>query len=79
MTRTVAGQIQINREKHQVLVDGRPAELTHTEFDLLVGLASRPGRVYTRLDLVNRLMGYDYDGLRAHRRRPRQEPAAQAR
>ena len=58
-----AGAIQINRERHQVVVDGRPAELTHTEFDLLVALASRPGRVFSRLELVNRLMGYDYDGF----------------
>lgn len=57
------GAIQVNRERHQILVDGSPVELTHTEFDLLVTLASRPGRVFTRLELVNRLMGYDYDGF----------------
>ena len=57
------GALQINRERRQVLVDARPVELTHTEFDLLVALASHPGRVFTRLELVNRLMGYDYDGF----------------
>jgi two-component system, OmpR family, response regulator RegX3 len=59
----LGGAIEINRGQHHVLVDGHPKELTHTEFDLLVTLASRPGRVFTRLELVNRLMGYDYDGF----------------
>ncbi|MHB8508354.1 MAG: response regulator transcription factor [Candidatus Dormibacteria bacterium] len=57
------GTIQINRATHEILVDGRPADVTHTEFDLVVALASRPGRVFSRLELVNRLMGYDYNGF----------------
>lgn len=57
------GAIQINRATHEILVDGHPAEVTRTEFDLVVALASRPGRVFSRLELVNRLMGYDYDGF----------------
>jgi len=57
------GAIQINRAKHEILVDGQLREVTHTEFDLVVALASRPGRVFSRLELVNRLMGYDYDGF----------------
>ena len=56
------GAIQVNRATHQILVDGKPAEVTHTEFDLVVALASRPGRVFSRMELVDRLMGYDYEG-----------------
>jgi len=57
------GAIRINRAKHEILVDGLHRDVTHTEFDLVVALASRPGRVFSRLELVNRLMGYDYDGF----------------
>jgi DNA-binding response OmpR family regulator len=37
-------------------------ELTRTEFDLLAALASRPGRAWTRLELVSRVQGYDFEG-----------------
>jgi two-component system, OmpR family, response regulator RegX3 len=57
------GAITIGRQARQVAVDGRCVDLTRTEFDLLAQLASRPGRVFTRLELVDRLQGWDYDGF----------------
>jgi len=36
--------------------------LTRSEFDLLVALAGRPGRAWSRYELVTRVQGYDYDG-----------------
>ncbi|MFD1675974.1 response regulator [Alicyclobacillus fodiniaquatilis] len=41
---------------------GRPIPLTHREFQLLAFLASRPGQVYTREQLVTDVWGMDYEG-----------------
>jgi len=57
-----AGEILIDRETREVSVRGAPVELTRSEFDLLFALASRPGRVYSRYELVGRVQGYDYEG-----------------
>jgi two-component system response regulator RegX3 len=56
------GRLVIDREAWQVAVDGSPVELTRSEFDLLAALASRPGRVFSRYELVTRVQGYDYEG-----------------
>ncbi|MBI4728814.1 MAG: response regulator transcription factor [Acidobacteria bacterium] len=56
------GRLRIDRESREVLVDGAPVSLTRSEFDLLVALASRPGRVFSRYELVTRVQGYDYEG-----------------
>ena len=37
-------------------------ELTATEFDLLVVLARHPGRVFTRMELLDRVQGYAFEG-----------------
>ncbi|HEX9135472.1 MAG TPA: winged helix-turn-helix domain-containing protein, partial [Nitrospirota bacterium] len=39
-----------------------PVSLTAKEFDLLLQFASHPGRVYTRMDLLNLVWGYGYEG-----------------
>lgn len=46
----------------QVEVDGKTVELSALEFDLLAGLASVPGRVFTRAQLLERVWGWDYFG-----------------
>lgn len=43
-------------------VDGRPIELTPREFDLLYFFARHPGKVFSRLDLLNQVWGYQHDG-----------------
>jgi two-component system response regulator MtrA len=45
-----------------VASDGREIPLTRTEFDLLVELAHRPGQVFSREVLLDRVWGYDYLG-----------------
>ena len=62
--RTTYGQqrLAIDLDRREVLLDGVPVDLTRTEFDLLNALASRPGRAWSRFELVNRVQGYDYDG-----------------
>ena len=41
---------------------GTPAELTPTEWGVLVALAAVPGRVYSRFELINRVRGYEFEG-----------------
>jgi two-component system OmpR family response regulator len=48
----IEGPLVINREKRLVEVDGEEIQLTATEFDILETLASYPGRVYSRGQLV---------------------------
>ncbi len=54
--------IKIDVEKRQVLVEGVEIDLTAREFDLLQHLASRPGRVYSRVELLDQVWGYNYEG-----------------
>ena len=46
--------------RHEVLVQGRPVDLTATEFRLLHFLARRPGWVFTRAQIVQGVQGEDY-------------------
>lgn len=56
------GSLRIDFERRQVTVDSRAVELTATEFDLLVVLARHPGRVFTRMELLDRVQGYAFEG-----------------
>ncbi len=58
----VAGDVHIDMERRQVTVGGQEVELTPTEFDLLTVLARHPGRVFTRLELLDRVQGYSFEG-----------------
>jgi DNA-binding response OmpR family regulator len=58
----VAGEVSIDLERRQVSVGSEPVDLTPTEFDLLVVLARHPGRVFTRLELLDRVQGYAFEG-----------------
>ncbi|MEH6473123.1 MAG: response regulator transcription factor [Halopseudomonas sp.] len=54
--------LTIDAEKRLVLVHGKTVELTAREFDLLLHLASHPGRVYNRIQLLDQVWGYSYEG-----------------
>ena len=58
----VAGDVTIDLERRQVTLDGKVVALTAAEFDLLVVLARHPGRVFARLDLLDRVQGYAFEG-----------------
>ena len=45
-----------------MLLDGTPVDLTPTEWGLLIALATTPGRVYSRFELINRTRGYEFEG-----------------
>lgn len=52
--------LRIDPNTREVLVRGEPATLTAREFDLLHHLASTPGRVYTRDQLMEGVWGYSF-------------------
>ena len=56
------GELVVDLERYDVTVSGRRVSLTYKEFQLLVLLASNPGRVYTRDALLSQVWGYDYLG-----------------
>ena len=56
------GDLAIDPERRTVTVVGRAVELTPTEFDLLTVLARHPGRVFSRMELLERVQGYAYEG-----------------
>lgn len=51
------GELSIDPERHEVHVQDEAKELTHTEFRLLEFLARRPGRVFTRSQIVKGVQG----------------------
>jgi two-component system alkaline phosphatase synthesis response regulator PhoP len=53
-------ELIIHPGRHEVLVQGRPVDLTATEFRLLSMLARRPGWVFTRSQIVHEVHGEDY-------------------
>ncbi len=61
--RTIAaGDVLIDVETRAVTVRGEAVELTPTEFELLTVLAESPGRVFTRMQLLDQVQGYAYEG-----------------
>jgi DNA-binding response OmpR family regulator len=55
------GDIEIDLQKREVTVTGKPVELTPTEFEILNLLARHPGRVFTRLEILQRIQSYAYE------------------
>lgn len=53
-------ELEIHPGRHEVLVDEKPVSLTFTEFCILKYLASRPGWVFTRLQIVQAIRGDGY-------------------
>jgi two-component system alkaline phosphatase synthesis response regulator PhoP len=56
------GRLRLDEPRHEALLDGRPLDLTPTEWGLLTTLAATPGRVFSRYELVNRVRGYEFAG-----------------
>jgi DNA-binding response OmpR family regulator len=57
-----SGTLVIDEPQRMVTVRGTAVELTPTEWGILVALASVPGRVYSRFELINRVRGYEFEG-----------------
>jgi DNA-binding response OmpR family regulator len=56
------GALVIDEPQRQVTVRGGTVSLTPTEWGVLTALATVPGRVYSRFELINRVRGYEFDG-----------------
>jgi len=54
--------ITLDRDTREVMVAGQLVDLTPSEFDLLTALMNSPGRVYSRLDLLDVIQGVRYEG-----------------
>ena len=52
--------LRINIPSRRVAVEGREVDLTYTEFELLVTLATSPGRVFSRSTLLTRVWGDEF-------------------
>lgn len=55
-----AGDLEVNSETRTVVRGETKIELTPTEFELLAALIARPGRVFTRAELLDRLQGQSF-------------------
>ena len=60
--RLLRGPLEIDVPGHKVWLNGREISLTPTEFKLLTTLASKPGRTYSRLQLLESALGEEYAG-----------------
>jgi two-component system response regulator ResD len=72
--------LRVDRVQHRVEVEGEEVHLTPTEFRLLWCLASRPGRVFSRAELLDLIWGYDSESdartVDVHIKRLRQKTGA---
>ena len=59
--RLVFGHLEIDVAKHKAFLSGEEIDRTATEFRMLLTLSRYPGRVYTRLELVEKVLGWDFD------------------
>ena len=58
----VTDELSINTDSHQVFRGGKAIDLTQREYELLTFLASHPGKVYSRVDLMEQVWNYGYVG-----------------
>ena len=58
----VSGPLTIDDASYTVTANGRPIDLTYTEFELLKYMVAHEGRVLTREQLLSDVWGYDYFG-----------------
>jgi DNA-binding response OmpR family regulator len=56
------GELEMDLKRRNVLLRGRPVDLTAKEFDLLLYFARNQGRVFTRAQLLDAIWGYSHDG-----------------
>ena len=59
----INGNLYIDIGMRRVEIKEKRIELSPKEFDLLVLLASHPGKTFTRMNLLNRVWGYEFEGF----------------
>ncbi|MFC1931355.1 response regulator transcription factor [Chloroflexota bacterium] len=61
--RVQRGELTVDFIKHEAFLAGRPLNLTSIELKLLGVLIKEPGRVFGREQLIEKALGYDFDGF----------------
>ncbi len=56
-------RFSLNLMSHELIVEGRPQEITNSEFELLKLFVLHPGRVYSREELLERVRGRDMESF----------------
>ena len=56
------GNLEVDIDTHKVSIEGRSVDLTAREFELLHHFVRRPGRVYSRAQLLDMVWGYGHEG-----------------
>ena len=56
------GNLEVDIDTHKVSIKGRSVDLTAREFELLQHFVRRPGRVYSRAQLLDMVWGYGHEG-----------------
>ena len=56
------GNVTLDRDRHEVTIDGTPERLPLKEFDVLALLMENDGFVVSRQTLIDRVWGFDYVG-----------------
>jgi DNA-binding response OmpR family regulator len=59
----VYGELVIDTENRRVSRNGAVVNLTANEYRILILLMSRPAKIFTRDEIIERVKGYDYDGF----------------
>jgi two-component system OmpR family response regulator len=62
VTRHQVGELMIDVEKRRVTLADKQIDLTAKEFDLLLQFVNHPGRVYSRMQLLDTVWGYGHEG-----------------
>jgi two-component system response regulator RegX3 len=60
--RLVFGDLVVDVSSHKAFLADKELDLTASEFKLLTTLSRYPGRVYSRMELVEKVLGYDFEG-----------------
>lgn len=57
------GPLRLDVARHEATLDGKPLDLTPTEFKILQTMMMQPGYAFTRAELIEQALGYSYEGL----------------
>jgi DNA-binding response OmpR family regulator len=55
--------LRIDLDRHTISLDDQPVDVTPTEFEILRVLMQNPDHAFTRAELIEKVLGYTYDGL----------------
>lgn len=57
------GRLRLDSARHEATLDNLPLDLTRTEYGLLRMLMENPSYVFTRSEMIEQVLGYNYEGM----------------